>query len=82
MNSPTSNLLVSIQALKNKLRSDHHELQGIRKDFALPISVIPEELDNKEFKVSKTCGKDCRQKLIDLRKKQQGEISSLMKAHE
>ena len=40
-------MLFTIQALKNKLRNDHHELQGIRKDFDLPISTIPEELDNK-----------------------------------
>lgn len=35
MKSPTSSIMHSIQALKSKLRSDHLELQGIRRDFAM-----------------------------------------------
>lgn len=35
MKSPTSTILQSIQALKSKLRNDHYELQGIRRDFAM-----------------------------------------------
>lgn len=35
MKSPTSSILQSIQTLKTKLRSDHLELQGIRRDFAM-----------------------------------------------
>jgi hypothetical protein len=41
MKSPTSSILHSIQALKSKLRNDHLELQGIRRDFAMyPIKTI------------------------------------------
>lgn len=48
MNSPTTNILNSINALKSKLRKDHHELQYIRKEFSLPpTQELPEEnLDN------------------------------------
>lgn len=81
MNSPTSDLLHSIQALKNKLRSDHSQLQDIRKDFALPLSTIPQELYHVEFKAVKPCGKECRQKLIDLRKRQQAELTHLATLH-
>lgn len=42
MNSPTSNVLHSIQLLKAKLRNDHQQLQCIRKDFDLPAITIPE----------------------------------------
>lgn len=35
MKSPTSSILQSIKSLKTKLRSDHLELQGLRRDFAM-----------------------------------------------
>jgi hypothetical protein len=44
MKSPTSSILHSIQSLKSKLKNDHLELQGLRRDFAMyPMKQIIEE---------------------------------------
>lgn len=42
MNSPTTNLLTSIQQMKNKLKNDKELLQDIKKDFNL---IKPKEED-------------------------------------
>ena len=72
MDSPTSNIITSIQALKQKLQGDREKLDHLKKDFSVNLlPTIPEKPILNEYKSNTSVDRSVKQKISSLRKNHQ-----------
>lgn len=83
MDSPTSNIITSIKALKSKLQGDRERLDYLKKDFSTKaLPQIPERPSLNEYKSNTSVDRSMAQKITALRKSHQQEIQKLKECHE